>query len=90
MIEFARLGLLIVILAFSVQANERAKKFVRERRMQRVSSVVAAAASAAATAQGEGTQGCLQQERGDAQGRELFVEIVHPESALFQYVLPSH
>ena len=32
MIEFARLALLIVILAFSVQANERAKEVVRERK----------------------------------------------------------
>ena len=30
MIEFARLALLIVILAFSVQANERAKEVVEE------------------------------------------------------------
>lgn len=31
MIDFARVGLLIVVLMFSVQANERAKSLVREK-----------------------------------------------------------
>lgn len=34
-LDFARLTLLIVVLAFSVQANERAKRIVRERRVLR-------------------------------------------------------
>ena len=32
MIEFARLGLLIAVLAFSVNANERAKEVLRQRK----------------------------------------------------------
>lgn len=35
MIEFARVGLLITMLMFSVQANDRAKRIVRERRLPR-------------------------------------------------------
>ncbi|MGC3947678.1 MAG: hypothetical protein QM762_24775 [Chryseolinea sp.] len=35
LLDFSRLTLLIVVLAFSVQANERAKRIVRERRIQR-------------------------------------------------------
>ena len=34
-LDFARLALLIVVLTFSVQANERAKRLVRERRLSR-------------------------------------------------------
>ncbi|MEJ1237870.1 hypothetical protein WBG78_07075 [Chryseolinea sp. T2] len=34
-LDFARLALLIVVLTFSVQANERAKRLVRERRVNR-------------------------------------------------------
>lgn len=43
MIDFARLGLLIVVLAFSVQANERAKRVIEERRLQRALRVGMAA-----------------------------------------------
>ena len=35
MTEFARLALLVVVLLFCVQANERAKRIVRERRLYR-------------------------------------------------------
>lgn len=34
-IEFARVGLLITMLMFSVQANDRAKRIVRDRRLPR-------------------------------------------------------
>jgi hypothetical protein len=41
-LDFARLALLIAVLAFSVQANERAKRIVRERRILRDARVTGA------------------------------------------------